>query len=95
MIAVHGPYISETSHLVQALSSGDVNFIQVYDVMIGYIFSSECVNKEVPFQRCPTDFPVVGSLETFIENLCMLFTSRVMTGVASDPAEIEILYQNQ
>ena len=93
LIAVHGPYISETSHLVQALSSGYVNFIQVYDVMIGYIFSSECVNKELPFRRCPTDFPVVGSLETFLENLGTLFATLVMTGVASDPAEIEILYQ--
>jgi hypothetical protein len=41
MIAVHGPTITEKSHLVQMLSSGYVNFIQVYDVMNGFIFASE------------------------------------------------------
>ena len=41
MIAVHGPSILEKSHLVQLLSSGYVNFIQVYDVLNGFIFTSE------------------------------------------------------
>ena len=41
MIAVHGPSIIDNLHLVQVLSSGYVNFLQVYDVLNGLTSSSE------------------------------------------------------
>ena len=60
MIAVHGPSITEKSHLVQVLSSGYVHFIQVNDVMNGFIFASEFdKNKNLTCQTSSTHFPTV------------------------------------
>ena len=41
IFACHGPIFSEKIQLVQALSSGYVNFIQEYDIMDACLFSSE------------------------------------------------------
>jgi hypothetical protein len=76
MIAVHGPSMTEKSHLVQVLSSGYVNFIQAYDVMNGFIFASEFdKNKNLICQTSPTHFPTVAPLEDFVHNLGVLFVS--------------------
>ena len=55
MIAVHGPSITEKSHLVQVLSSGYVNFIQVYDVFNGLIFASEFDENEESYLSHESD----------------------------------------
>ena len=41
ILAFHGPKISEKIHLIQVLSSGYVNFIQVFDMVHGSILGSE------------------------------------------------------
>jgi hypothetical protein len=41
IFACHGPFFSEKIQLVQAFSSGYVNFIQEYDIMDGYLLSSD------------------------------------------------------
>ncbi len=93
MIAVHGPSITEKSHLVQVLSTGYANFIQAYDVMNGFIFASEFdENKIFAFQMRETHFPGVEILETFLENLCILVISCVVMGGASHPEPMQSLY---
>jgi hypothetical protein len=70
ILAVHGPSITEKSHLVQVLSSGYVNFIQVYDIMHCSIFASEFDEFEMLVcHRSETHFPTVQTLETFLQNL--------------------------
>ena len=65
---------TEKSHLVQVLSSGYVNFIQVYDAMHGFIFVSEFAENEIfACQMSKIHAPGVVILETFIHNLCILF----------------------
>ena len=74
MIAVHGPSITEKSHLVQVLSSGYVNFIQVYDVLNGFIFASEFdENTNLICHMSLTHSPTVEPLENFFHNLGALF----------------------
>ena len=81
MIAVHGPNITEKSHLVQVLSSGYVNFIQAYDVMNGFIFASEFdKNKNLICQTSSTHFPTEEPLEDFFHNLGVLFVSCLSIG---------------
>ena len=70
MISVHGPSITEKSHLVQVLSSGYINFIQVYDIMHFSIFASEFDKfKKLVCHRSETHYPTVQTLETFLHNL--------------------------
>ena len=81
MIAVHGPSITEKSQLVQLLSSGYVNFIQVYDVLNGFIFASEFdENKNLVCHMCPTHSSAVEPLEDFFHNLGLLYVSHLSTG---------------
>jgi hypothetical protein len=81
MIAVHGPSITEKSHLVQVLSSGYVNFIQAYDVMNGFIFASEFdKNKNLICQTSSTHFPTEDPLEDLFHNLGVLFVSCLSIG---------------
>ncbi len=47
IFAVHGPSILDKTHLVNLLSSGYLDFIQVYDVMHGSIFKSFVENSVV------------------------------------------------
>jgi len=76
MIAVHGPSIIDKSNLVQVLSSGYVNFLQVYDVLNGLIFASEFdENKNLICHMSLTHSPVVEPLDTFFHNLGVLFVS--------------------
>ena len=76
MIAVHGPSITEKSHLVQVLSSGCINFIQAYDVMNGFIFASEFdKNRNLICQTSSTHFPTEEPLEDSFHNLGVLFVS--------------------
>jgi len=52
---------TEKSHLVQVLSSGYVNFIQVYDIMHGLIFVSEFAeNEKLACQTSKNHFPKSG-----------------------------------
>jgi hypothetical protein len=76
MIAVHGPSITEKSQLVELLSSGYVNFIQVYDVMNGFNFASEFDEiKNIICHMIQTLSPAVEPLEDFFHNLGVLFVS--------------------
>ena len=93
MIAVHGPSILETLHLVQLLSSGYVNFIQVYDVLNGFIFTSEFdKNMNLMCHMSQTHFPVVEPLETFFHNLGVLFVSCLSVGEVH-PESMKSLYR--
>ena len=81
MIAVHGPSITEKSHLVQLLSSGYVNFIQAYDVMNGFVFASEFdKHKNLICQTSSTHLQTVEPLEDFFHNLGLLYVSHLSTG---------------
>ncbi len=76
MISVHGPSITEKSHLVQVLSSGYDNFLQAYDVTNGFIFASEFdKHKNLICHRSSTYFPTDETLDNFFHNLGVLFVS--------------------
>ena len=76
MISVHGPSITEKSHLVQVLSSGYYNFLQAYDVTNGFIFASEFdKHKNLICHRSSTYFPTDETLDNFFHNLGVLFVS--------------------
>jgi hypothetical protein len=80
MIAVHGPSIIANLHLVQLLSYGYINFIQVY-VLNGFIFASEFdENKNLICHMSQTHFSTVEPLETFFHNLGVLFVSFLRVG---------------
>ncbi len=73
LFAFHGPKIADKTHLVSILSSGYVNFIQVYDVLNGSIFGSEIDNKrECTCHNVDKNFSVVGTLGTFLTNIWVL-----------------------
>jgi hypothetical protein len=76
MIAVNGPRIIEKSHFIQLLSSGYVKFIQVYDVLNGFIFTFEFdENKNLTCHTSQTHFPAAENLGTFFHDLGVLFVS--------------------
>ena len=72
IFAVHGPSILDKTHLVNLLSSGYLDFIQVYDVMHGSIFKSFVENSvvddsmDLACQEADTSFPDDGSLRAFL-----------------------------
>ena len=70
IFAFHGPKIADKTHLNNVLSSGDVNFIQIYDIMNGSIFGSEIDDKgQCTCHNVGTTFPAVGTLGTFLTNM--------------------------
>ena len=78
IFAFHGPKIADKTHLINVLSSGYVNFIQVYDIMNGSVFGSEIDDKgECTFHHLEANFPIVGTLGTFLTNIWVLTVSCV------------------
>ena len=78
IFAFHGPKIADKTHLVNLLSSGYVNFIQVYDNMSCSIFRSEIDDKrQCNCLNVNTNFPAVGTLGTFLTNIWVLPVSCV------------------
>ena len=73
IFAFHGPKIADKTHLVNVLSSGYVNFIQVYDIMNGSVIGSESDDKgQCTCHHLETNFPAVGTLGTFLTNMWVL-----------------------
>ncbi len=76
--AFYGSNIADKTHLIDVLSSGYVNFIQVYDIMNGSIFGSEIDDKgQCTCHNVDTNFPAVGTLGTFLTNIWVLAVSCV------------------
>ncbi len=73
IFAFHGPKIADKTNLVNVLLSGYVNVLQVYDIMNGSIFGSEIDdNGQCTCHNVGTNFPVVGTLGTFLTNIWVL-----------------------
>ena len=84
IFAVNGPSILDKTHLVNLLSTGYLDFIQVYDVMHGSIFKSDVDNSmDLAYQEADTSFPDDGSLGTFLHNTCMLVACSIQGRVVN------------
>ena len=71
----------------------DMSTSSKLDVMNGFIFASEFAENEIlACQKRESNFPGVETLETFLENLCILVISCVVMGGASHPIPIQSLY---
>ena len=78
IFAFHGPKTADKTHLISVLSSGYVNFVQVYDIMNGSIFGSEIDDKrQCICHHLETNFPAVRTLGTFLTNMWVLAVSGV------------------
>ena len=76
IFAFHEPKIADKTHLINVLSSGYVNFLQVCDIMNGSIFGSEIDdNGQCICHHLETNFPAVGTLGTFLTNMWVLAVS--------------------
>ncbi len=73
IFAFHGPRIADKTHLINVLSSGYVNFIQVYDIMNGSVIGSESdYKRQCTCHHLETNFPAVETLGTFLTNMWLL-----------------------
>jgi hypothetical protein len=78
IFAVHGPSILDKTHLVNLLSAGYLDFIQIYDVMHGFISKPDVDDKMLlPCQQADTSYPQQGSLGTFLHNICVLVACNI------------------
>ena len=85
IFAFHGPKIADKTNLINVLSSGYVNFIQVYDIMNGSVIGSESDDKaQCPCRHLETNFPAVGTLGTFLTNMWVLavFCAKKQTSIS-------------
>lgn len=89
IFAVHGPSISDKTHLVNLLTTGYLDFIQVYDVMHGSIFKSDVDENmlddsmDLACQEADTSFLDDGSLRTFLHNICVLIACTLQDRVVN------------
>jgi hypothetical protein len=82
---VHGPSILDKTHLVNLLSAGYSDFIQVYDVMHGSIFKPDVDDRmDLSCQQADTSFPDDGSLRTFLHNICVLVACTIQAGLSTN-----------
>ncbi len=78
IFAVHGPSILDKTHLVNLLSAGYLDFIQIYDVMHGFIFKPDVDDKMLlPSQQADASYPQQGSLGAFLRNICVLVACNI------------------
>ncbi len=89
IFAVHGPSILDETHLVNLLTAGYLDFIQIYDVMHGSIFKSDVDDSmvddsmDLACQEADTSFPYDGSRRTFLHNICVLIACTLQDRVVN------------
>ena len=89
IFAVHGPSILDETHLVNLLTAGYLDFIQIYDVMHGSIFKSDVDDSmvddsmDLACREADTSFPYDGSLRTFLHNICVLIACTLQDRVVN------------